>query len=58
MTTKQMFTAAAILAAAVSWITWPKVFVLVAIIAIVWLSLASVVAVAIGKMAAARDEQR
>lgn len=57
MTKKQSAAAAAILAAAVAWILYPKVFVLCAVIAVTWLCLASTVALAIGKMAAARDRQ-
>jgi hypothetical protein len=59
MTTKQKSAAAAaIVAAAAAWITWPKIFVLVAIIAVLWLSVASCVAVIVGRIIAAREANR
>jgi hypothetical protein len=55
MTKKQSAAAAAILAAAAAWITWPKAFILAAVVAILWLSIASSVAVIVGRVVAARD---
>lgn len=57
MTKKQSAAAAAYLAAVAAWILYPKVFVAVAIAAVVWFSLATVVALAIGRVAAARNAQ-
>lgn len=58
MTSKQkLAAAAAILAAAVAWITWPKIFVLAAIIAVIWFGLACVAAAIVARVIAYRDSQ-
>lgn len=49
--------AAAIVAAAVAWITYPKIFVAAALVAATWLSLATCVALAVGRVAAYRNRQ-